>query len=219
MLFVLTGDFQTGKTRWLQALLSDLSSMGVLVGGVVAPGRWVDHGQAAHTRFEKVGIDNVLLPQGETIAFAHRADLIDERQLQDSCAQSQDAKLGWAISDAALDQVNAHFSYLGASVKEGILPEDIKAKRRLAGEVSARSGLLVVDELGPLELVKNGGLTSAVNVLSQGSSSLFAHALIVVRESLVDVAVERFSDSWGGAHVVFAAPEAAHRIKALFAAA
>ena len=193
MLYILTGNSQTGKTRWLQALLANLQEAGVLVNGVIAPGQWVDHGQDANPRYEKLGIDNVLLPQGETLIFARRKDLATEGE---SCSQAQAAKLGWAISDSAIDRVNAHFD----------LPEAL----------DGAPGLLVIDELGPLELLKGGGLISAMKVLEQGPSAWGVHALVVIRESLVELAAQRFGACWGQACIIRATAEAAAEIKALF---
>ena len=71
MLFLLTGDVQIGKTRWLERLAAELSGDGVQVAGVLAPGVWRvrephevpgERGLAGEGRFEKLGIDNVLLP-------------------------------------------------------------------------------------------------------------------------------------------------------------
>lgn len=213
MLYILTGDFQTGKTRWLQALLADLQQAGVLVNGVIAPGQWVDRGEEASPRFEKLGIDNVLLPQGETLAFARRKDLAVEGE---ACTQAQGAQLGWAIADAAIDQVNAHFCSLCAKAKDCALPEDFKRQMAIDAPAPERPGLLVIDELGPLELMKNGGLTSAMDVLAQGPTPLSAHALVIVREALAEMAAERFGISWGQARIVRATPEAAAEIKSLF---
>ncbi len=216
MLFILTGVMQTGKTRWLERLIEQVCKRDMFVYGVVAPGQWIDHGPAAPKgqRFEKQGIDNVLLPQNERIAFAHRPDLVErdcEGEGADDgsnaapahCSQSKQAKLGWAIDDAAIDQVNAHFCTLCAQAKDCALPEDIKHITGITAHAPARPGLLVIDELGPLELLKNGGLTSAMDVLAQGPSSLWGHALIVVRESLCDTAVQRFGDCWGGATAIY----------------
>ncbi|MFR8830425.1 MAG: hypothetical protein ACLVHC_03640, partial [Eggerthella lenta] len=70
MLFLLTGDVQIGKTRWLERLAAELSGDGVQVAGVLAPGVWRvrephevpgERGLAGEGRFEKLGIDNVLL--------------------------------------------------------------------------------------------------------------------------------------------------------------
>ena len=76
MLFLLTGDVQIGKTRWLERLAAELSGDGVQVAGVLAPGVWRvrephevpgERGLAGEGRFEKLGIDNVLLPGGERV--------------------------------------------------------------------------------------------------------------------------------------------------------
>ena len=212
MLFILTGDRQTGKTRWLQSLLADLSAAGVEVCGVVAPGQWLDRGEGTSARFEKLGIDNVLLPEGERIAFARRQDLA----AGEACSQAQAAQLGWAIADTAIDQVNAHFCGLCGKAKDCALPDDLRQQLGIEAVAPQHPGLLVIDELGPLELLKGGGLTSAVDVLAQGPTSLCAHALVVIRESLLDVATERFGVCWGGVRVVRATDEAAQAVKELF---
>ena len=186
MLFVLTGDVQTGKTRWLERVVTSLGNRGVSAYGVLAPGVWADR-RDAHERsgnidangFEKLGIDNVLLPQGERIAFARRADLAAHEGTFDTSAQSARAKLGWHIADSAIDRVNGHFSTLCESAHS-------------SGDV----GLLVIDELGRLELERDGGLTEAVCVLEAGPTPEIPHALIVVREALLPRLDNRFA-SWG----------------------
>lgn len=50
-------------------------------------------------------------------------------------------------------------------------------------------GALVVDELGPLELIQNQGWVKALDVIEKGDYRL---ALIVIRPELLDQAVERF---------------------------
>ena len=144
MLFILTGDRQTGKTRWLQSLLADLSAAGVEVCGVVAPGQWVDRGEGTSARFEKLGIDNVLLPEGERIAFARRQDLA----AGEACSQAQAAQLGWAIADTAIDQVNAHFCGLCGKAKDCALPDDLRQQLGIEAVAPQHPGLLVIDELG-----------------------------------------------------------------------
>ena len=76
MLFLLTGEVQIGKTRWLESLVTELADCGVSCAGVLAPGQWVpSEGEHADANgFEKLGIDNVLLPSGERIPFARRGD-------------------------------------------------------------------------------------------------------------------------------------------------
>lgn len=225
MLFILTGVMQTGKTRWLERLIGQVRACDLPVYGVVAPGQWIDHGADAPVgqRFEKLGIDNILLPQNERIAFARRPDLVGRncegsdadngsKNALTHCSQSTQAKLGWAIDDAAIDQVNVHFCTLCAQAKDCTLPEDIKRATGITAQAPKRPGLLVIDELGPLELLKNGGLTSAMDVLSQGPSPLCAHALIVVRESLLETAAQRFGDCWGGATAIYPTEESCEQV-------
>jgi nucleoside-triphosphatase len=55
--------------------------------------------------------------------------------------------------------------------------------------------VLIIDELGPLELIRNEGLLEALTVLDRGA---FQVACVIVRLGLVEVALER----WPGALVV-----------------
>ena len=110
MLYLLTGQVQTGKTRWLQGLVSAYEARGVVVGGVLAPGIWRKvTARDGATSFEKLGIDNILLPEHETIPFASRRDLAVLDGTFDAESQSARAQLHWEISQDALARVNAHF--------------------------------------------------------------------------------------------------------------
>ena len=104
MLFILTGDVQIGKTRWLQRLVADLERNGEGVFGVVAPGVWVarDNPAPGQDPFDKRGIDNVLLPEGTVVPFAKRADLARDDGTFDEGSQAAQAELAWHISDAAI---------------------------------------------------------------------------------------------------------------------
>ena len=111
MLFLLTGDVQIGKTRWLERLAAELSGDGVQVAGVLAPGVWRvrephevpgERGLAGEGRFEKLGIDNVLLPGGERVPFARRRDLALAEGSFDPTSQSASAQLAWEIADEAI---------------------------------------------------------------------------------------------------------------------
>ena len=188
MLFVLTGQVQTGKTRWLEELVAALEEAGVATYGVLAPGVWVDRRgnpeafpHADANGFEKLGIDNVLLPEGQRIAFARRADLAEASGEHDPNSQSSQAKLHWSISDAAIKRVNGHFA-------------DLRARAQAYDDTT--NGFLVVDELGQLELLRGGGLTEAVGILQDGPTALTRHALVVVREALLAHLDGRFS-RWG----------------------
>lgn len=177
MLFLLTGDVQIGKTRWLESLVVELAECGVPCAGVLAPGQWVPSTgvHADGNGFEKLGIDNVLLPAGERIPFARRGDLARAEGTFDEESQAAKAELTWHIDDAAIAHVNAHFDRLS-------LPPD--------------PGLLIVDELGRLEIWRGGGLTSAMALLAQGPTAAFPHALAVVRDYLLDDAEALFASAW-----------------------
>ncbi len=199
MLFILTGDVQIGKTRWLEKLCVELAGRDVAVAGVIAPGQWVArapgqpagrHGLDGAGRFEKLGIDNVLLPQGRRIEFARRRDLASAGDGFADGGQARAAQLGWAISDKAIDEVNDHFAQLGREA----CSESDESKR---GDEGAVPGFLVVDELGRLELLRGCGLVQAMKLLDAGPSPAFPHALIVVRETLLDAALARFEPVWG----------------------
>ncbi len=266
MLFLLTGDVQIGKTRWLEDLCASLQAAGTCVAGVVAPGQWVPrpkgqpggkHGFDRAGRFEKLGIDNVLLPQGERIGFARRRDLAAGSKAFEEGAQAKAAKLGWAISDTAIAQVNANFAMLAKQA--GIAPADSGANAPataqaavdapaatpldndvcspVAAETAAKTSplaqtstgestaakaegnvlaaapaanetrlaphaMLVVDELGRLELLRSCGLTNALAILDAGPTPQFPHAIAVVRETLLNEARRRFEPRWGKATVI-----------------
>ncbi len=199
MLFILTGDVQIGKTRWLEKLCTELGERGVGASGVIAPGQWVAraqgqpggrHGLDGTGRFEKLGIDNVLLPQGRRIEFARRRDLTSAGDGFADGGQARAAQLGWAISDVAIEVVNEHFAQLAQQVRAA-------ADEGARDEAAVATGLLVVDELGRLELMRGCGLVRAMELLDRGPQPAFPHALIVVRETLLDAALERFEPVWG----------------------
>lgn len=171
MLFLLTGDIQIGKTRWLQDLCLRLQDAGIEPCGVVAPGTWIPHEDGL---FEKTGIDNLLLPQSTLVPFARRRDLAKQEGSFHAGSQSARANLGWEIDDEAISTVNLHFRKLGSA-------RDCQRK------------LLIADELGRLELCRSQGLTEAVALLDKGPGKPFPFALAVVRDTLLHLAMERFS--------------------------
>ncbi|MCL1847915.1 MAG: hypothetical protein FWF91_08165 [Coriobacteriia bacterium] len=205
MLFILTGEIQAGKTRWLMRLADEIAGLGVICHGLLTPGVWrtsepegglgsepggksggepgCEPGGEGH-RYEKLGIEALLLPDGRRFSFAKRQDLVEQDGTDRADWQSSQAGLGWVIPDEAIHAVNRHFDELATSISgKGV-------------------ALLVVDELGILELLKGKGLTSAVQLLDSGGRELYQHALIIVRKDLLSVAVERFSEAWGEVSVI-----------------
>lgn len=216
MLFILTGDIQIGKTRWLQEIVSELERGGVPVAGVLAPGAWRDNANCENG-LEKIGIDNEMLPSHELVHFARRRDLMlaeDGGASLERCGQSETEKLGWAMDDHVIMQVDAHFAALEAQVvadgKDGT-----PGNRAPAGGV--RPGLLVVDELGRLELLRDLGLVHAISLLRRGPSARYPHAVLIVRDWLLLYAHERFDAAWPSAvEEISPTPEARTRILAAY---
>ena len=203
MLFLLTGEVQIGKTRWLESLVTELADCGVSCVGVLAPGQWVpSEGEHADANgFEKLGIDTVLLPSGERIPFARRGDLARADGTFDEESQAAKAELAWHIDDEAIARVNAHFDELAVRASVAV-PTDAKSHSGRSAEgaeskdPSRAPGLLIVDELGRLEIWRGGGLTSAMALLAQGPTTTFPHALAVVRDYLLDDAEALFAEAW-----------------------
>lgn len=163
MLHILTGDSQTGKTRWLEARVRELARTGVPCYGVVAPGVWAEKDGA----LEKRAIENVLLPGGERVTLALPA------------APGSAGPLGWEFDAAALARVNDHL------------------RRLRAVAATAAPGLLVIDEIGPLELSLGGGLTEALALLREGPAPAWPDAVVVVRPSLADELAALLAPAWG----------------------
>ncbi len=208
MLYILTGNIQTGKTRWLQRLIAELEIAGVTPYGVIAPGRWIEHRSGDEVTFEKTGIDNELLPQHELMPFARRACDVEDDEAKRTCTQARKAQLGWAINDDTLDRVNKHLAWVAQiTAYDAGLPE---------GRAEKDNALLIIDELGPLEILHGKGLTNGLALVDRGATDALPHALVIVREQLLDQAMARFSDApWGGMKAVFPTSETFDELLAL----
>lgn len=188
MLLILTGQIRTGKTTWLRARVGALEAAGVACYGVTAPGVWDDRGR-------KAAIDNELLPGQGRVRLARAAD------------PAEAGGMAWDFDAAALARVNAHLAGLrgdgphesgqrGGGPAGDMLREDSPHKD--ASPVrAARPGLLVVDELGPLELRRGAGLTEALALLAEGPTPAWPHALVVVRAGLAEEAAALLAPAWG----------------------
>lgn len=198
MLLILTGQIRTGKTTWLRARVGALEAAGVACYGVTAPGVWDDRGR-------KVAIDNELLPGARRVRLARAAD------------PAEAGGMAWDFDAAALARVNAHLAGLreggqrgdgpaggrldGGELREGVPHGGELARSIPHGDASpartARPGLLVVDELGPLELRRGAGLTEALALLAEGPTPAWPHALVVVRAGLAGEAASLLAPAWG----------------------
>ncbi len=210
MLYILTGDVQIGKTRWLQALVSDLEAREAVCDGVIAPGVWREDEAGG---FDKLGIDNELLPTHEVVHFARRDDLAHAEGAFDANAQSAKAMLRWHISDEAIWKVNAHFDALIEAATE---PQAADMPECTCVHASPAKRMLIVDELGRLELLRNEGLTSAMELLKRGPEERYECALLVARDmfDLPHLAEMRFAAAWGGSKRIFPTDEARNEIVA-----
>ena len=184
MLFILTGNVQIGKSRWLERLADDLTRLDVTCYGVIAPGIWVESNtDAANDQgYEKLGINNLLLPDNVTVPFAQRADIARwAKGTYADLSQAGRVGLGWHIDDAAIARVNEHLSSI--------------EKR---AEDDRRHKLLVIDELGRLELDHESGLVEAMRLLRNGPCAGMKDALVVVRETFAERAESLFAETWNG---------------------
>lgn len=183
MLFILTGNVQIGKSRWLERLADDLTRLDVTCYGVIAPGIWVESNtDAANDQgYEKLGINNLLLPDNVTVPFAQRADIARANGTYADLSQAGRVGLGWHIDDAAIARVNEHLSSIEKRVED-----------------DRRHKLLVIDELGRLELDHESGLVEAMRLLRNGPCAGMKDALVVVRETFAERAESLFAETWNG---------------------
>lgn len=178
MIAIVTGPRQVGKTRWLERLMDAADASGLRCVGLVSPGRWK---RRADGTLEKVGIDALLLPERTKIPYATRRDLTEEDS--GSFSQADEAKLAWRVYDDAIERINAHFDTLYVP---GLGSQD----------------LLIVDEIGTLELVHGKGFTSALRLLDNPAeaardSNSMPNAVIIMRPELLETTKKRLTPAWG----------------------
>ena len=181
MLLLLAGDIQTGKTRWLQKAVERLEDAGISCHGVLAPGIWEEKDDGT---FEKKGIDNLLLPEHTLIPFARRTDIAMQEGAFDPDSQAGRAQFKWHISDEAIAEVNNHFRTL----------------RETAGDSTQKRRILIIDELGRLEVLRGEGLVEAMSLLSDGPRGIYTHAIVIARD-MFDISkrvADQYGSAWGG---------------------
>ena len=137
---------------------------------------------------EKVGIENVLLPSHERVLLATPAE--------DGCSTG----LGWDFDADALARVNTHLTELAAA----------------SGNM--RGGLLVIDEIGPLELRCSGGLTAGLELLDAGPAPAWPHALVIARATLAEEVAAHLEPVWGRCALILPNKSCSGRLREALAA-
>ena len=145
------------------------------------------------THWSYVEADSGMGVSFTTTGGARRGDLARADGTFNEESQAAKAELAWHIDDAAIARVNAHFDEL--AVASSCHPER-SAEGAESKDASRAPGLLIVDELGRLEIWRGGGLTSAMALLAQGPTAVFPHALAVVRDYLLDDAEILLAEAW-----------------------
>ncbi len=186
MLYILTGPIQSGKTRWVQEVVRLLEQNTIYCEGVVAPGIW----DKKDNTYIKEGIFNELLPSHERVIFGLKADESKGIIANLNCGENPSANSGWYIDPDAVNRVNRHFNELEQSGQR---------------TYSKDRRILIIDELGVLELIRNEGLTGASSLLARGPRNYYSHALVVVRDKkeLPQIAKDNYAEVWGGAQFIF----------------
>jgi len=158
MLLILTAPVQTGKTRWLEALVSELASRGVASYGVVAPGRW--HGGPDGGELVKDGIDNVLLPSGERVRLAEAAcghDDEDDDEDEDDEPESID------YNDTLFDKCQRAARLL-RNRKDMIRDEETEKNERVANLVRAVKLLELKPQMEQKEMAELLGISPQAKI-------------------------------------------------------
>ena len=137
---------------------------------------------------EKVGIENVLFPSREHVLLATPAG--------NGCSTG----LGWDFDAEALARVNAHLTELAAAA--GVM----------------RPGLLVIDEIGPLELRRGAGLAEALELLDAGPAPAWPHALVIARTALAEEVATRLEPVWGRCALILPDKSGSERLREALAA-
>lgn len=91
-IYIITGEVECGKTRWLQGAIDFLISENKIVAGVITPGIWEDG--------RKLGIDALLLASQEKFNLAMRNE------------NNKGFSKKWEFNENAMEKINEHFASL-----------------------------------------------------------------------------------------------------------
>jgi nucleoside-triphosphatase len=167
-LWLITGERGSDRSRWCQALLVETEKLGLSTAGVLSLPTIV--------RGRTVAIDLLNVRDGErrplAILHAWPGALPAALAIEQGAADIFPTAGRWRFDPATLALANQ-------LLREGVSVD-----------------LLVIDEIGPLEMRQQGGFKAALALLDAGS---FRFAVVTIRSSLLDEARER----WPGSHVIF----------------
>jgi nucleoside-triphosphatase len=144
---ILTGPVQSGKTRFLTGIVSDLPKWNVIVSGFLSP--------AAFEGGRHIGYDLFILGRKKSIPYIRRT------------------------GEAEWERVGPYF----------FIPAALEEARRCILE-SRGPDLLIVDEVGPLE-IGGGGVWSALETVLTSASR---RCLLVVREVCLGALLGKLGD-------------------------
>lgn len=166
MILILTGPVQSGKTRFLAAIVAGLDLAKTAVAGFLSP--------AVYEGGRLIGYDLCVLGRDKNVPYLRKQ-----------------GEPGW-------ERVGPYF----------FIPEALQAARRMILE-SRPGDLMVVDEVGPLELAGGGLWSSLEPVLRSGAR----RCLLAVRASCLEPFLAKLS---GQPHKIFSVEEPAARASLLY---
>ena len=170
-LFVMTGAFQTGKTTWIERMLAacglpvESDNPAATLASAAKDAPRPRHVAGVYTPAVFEGAEKTGIDAvllPECVRFGFAVR-------RTGCDADGVRKLGWDFSQEALARINERLSR-----------PDVRA-----------CDLLVVDELGPMELLRDEGYTAALRLLDERAVD---RALLVVRPSLLEAARARWGD-------------------------
>lgn len=197
-LHLLTGDRATGKTTWCYTLARTAQTVGMNVAGIVCPGI---EGTPA---MGKIAIAALDLQSGQRRLLATRREAptveLGQRSFHRRDADTQaDTRHLSSVHDTTVTDADI--------VRSPVFQAGDTPAKRIGAWVFVQStiawvngrladvqdcDLLVIDELGPLELEDGEGFQEALAVLQRRP---FAFAVVVVRPELVKRALQRWPDA------------------------
>lgn len=93
-------------------------------------------------------------------------------------------RIPWDFNEEAVDAVNKHFETYDGTAR-----------------------VLVIDELGPLEINNNGGFLDPLNLLKRGPSACAPTTIVVVRHRLLGSLKALLADAWPEDEIKVVTPE------------